>query len=66
MRPDTGDPGGLERVWKYDLLPLLEEHYYGRMTRAEVHDRFGLAALRNLTAGHRAAARWPVTGRPGP
>ena len=27
-------------------LPLLEEHYYGRLTRAEVHERFGLAALR--------------------
>jgi 5-methylcytosine-specific restriction protein B len=50
MKPDAGEPGGLERVWKYDLLPLLEEHYYGRMTRAEVHGRFGLAALRNETA----------------
>lgn len=39
-------PGGLEAIWRYDLLPLLEEHYYGRMTRAEVHERFGLAALR--------------------
>jgi 5-methylcytosine-specific restriction protein B len=46
MRPDAGDPAGLERIWKYDLLPLLEEHYYGRMSRSEVHDRFGLPALR--------------------
>ena len=46
MRPDAADPAGLERVWKYDLLPLLEEHYYGRMSRSEVYDRFGLPALR--------------------
>ena len=46
MRPDAADPAGLERVWKYDLLPLLEEHYYGRMSRSDVHDRFGLPALR--------------------
>jgi 5-methylcytosine-specific restriction enzyme B len=46
MRPDAAQPAGLERVWKYDLLPLLEDHYYGRMTRAEIHDRFGLASLR--------------------
>jgi 5-methylcytosine-specific restriction enzyme B len=46
MKPDAAQPGGLERVWKYDLLPLLEDHYYGRMTRSEIHDRFGLAPLR--------------------
>jgi 5-methylcytosine-specific restriction protein B len=46
MRPDAADPAGLERVWKYDLLPLLEEHYYDRMSRSEVHDQFGLPALR--------------------
>ncbi len=26
--------------------PALEEHYYGRLTRNQVHERFGLAALR--------------------
>ncbi|GGN60017.1 hypothetical protein GCM10010112_15760 [Actinoplanes lobatus] len=36
----------LERVWRHDLLPLLEEHYYGRMSRRQVHDRFGLDAIR--------------------
>jgi 5-methylcytosine-specific restriction protein B len=46
MRPDAANQAGLERVWKYDLLPLLEEHYYGRMSRSEVHDRFGLPAIR--------------------
>jgi 5-methylcytosine-specific restriction enzyme B len=46
MKPDAAYPAGLERIWKYDLLPLLEDHYYGRMSRSEVHDRFGLASLR--------------------
>jgi 5-methylcytosine-specific restriction protein B len=46
MKPDAATPGGLERIWKYDLLPLLEDHYYGRLSRPELHDRFGLAALR--------------------
>ena len=42
MRPDAETPAGLVRVWRYDLLPLLEEHYYGRLTRSQVHARFGL------------------------
>ena len=46
MRPEAGTEKGLARVWKYDILPLLEEHYYGRLTREQLHDRFGLAALR--------------------
>lgn len=46
MKPDAAMPGGLERIWKYEILPLLEEHYYGRLTRDEVHARFGLDALR--------------------
>ena len=46
MKPEATEPGGLERIWRYDLLPLLEEHYFGRMTRAEVHERFGLEPLR--------------------
>jgi 5-methylcytosine-specific restriction protein B len=46
MKDRATEPGGLEAIWRFDLLPLLEEHYYGRLTRAEVHERFGLAALR--------------------
>jgi 5-methylcytosine-specific restriction protein B len=46
MRPEADSPAGLERVWRYDLLPLLEEHYYGQLTRSQVHARFGLAATR--------------------
>ena len=37
---------GLERIWKYELLPLLEEHYFGRFGRDEVRSRFGLSSIR--------------------
>jgi 5-methylcytosine-specific restriction protein B len=46
MRPEAAIPSGLERIWRHDILPLLEEHYYGRMTRAQVLERFSLARLR--------------------
>jgi 5-methylcytosine-specific restriction protein B len=46
MRADAGTEAGLNRVWRYDVLPQLEEHYYGRLSRGEVHQRFGLDALR--------------------
>lgn len=36
---------GLARIWEYDILPLLDEHYYGRLSRAEIRATFGLAAL---------------------
>ena len=48
MRPEADTEAGLGRVWRYDLMPLLEEHYYGRMTRAEIHERFGLPRLREV------------------
>ncbi len=47
MTPDAEQQGGLERVWEYSILPLLEEHYYGRLSRPQLRERFGLAALRN-------------------
>lgn len=46
MKSDAATPDGLKRIWRYEILPLLEEHYYGRLTRDEVHARFGLDALR--------------------
>jgi 5-methylcytosine-specific restriction protein B len=46
MRPDLDKPGRLERVWRHDILPTLEEHYFGRYSREQVHERFGLAAIR--------------------
>lgn len=47
MRPDLDQPGRLERVWRHDILPTLEEHYFGRLDREQVHGRFGLAAIRS-------------------
>jgi 5-methylcytosine-specific restriction protein B len=46
MRPEAATDAGLERIWRYDLLPLLEEHYYGRLSRSEIVRRFGLEAIR--------------------
>jgi len=51
MRPEAETEEGLERIWRFDILPLLEEHYYGRMSRSQITDRYGLAALRNPTGG---------------
>ena len=50
MTPDAEAEGGLDRVWEYSILPLLEEHYYGRLTRPQVRERFGLVAIRNKVA----------------
>jgi 5-methylcytosine-specific restriction protein B len=36
---------GLARIWEHDILPLLDEHYYGRYSRTEIRSRFGLSAL---------------------
>jgi 5-methylcytosine-specific restriction protein B len=55
MTPDVEAPGGLERVWAYSILPLLEEHYYGRISRAQIRDRFGLAAIRRRAAAQESA-----------
>jgi MoxR-like ATPase len=44
----TGDgtPPNLDHVWRYAILPLLEERFYGLKSRAEVEAEFGLATLR--------------------
>ncbi len=44
MRKAVHEPGGLERVWRTAILPLLEEHHYGDDTG--VRARYGLAAIR--------------------
>ena len=54
MREEAATEEGLRRVWKYDVMPLLEEHYYGRMTRDQVQARFGLEALRSRVIGKSA------------
>ena len=50
MRPEAATDEGLARIWKHDIMPLLEEHYYGRLTRAQIHERFGLASLHSTLA----------------
>lgn len=44
MRPAVHEPGGIERVWRTAILPLLEEHHYGDGT--DVTKRYGLGAIR--------------------
>lgn len=50
MKPHAETDEGLEDIWKYELLPLLEEQYYGRLKRDQVRDKFGLAAIRRKAA----------------
>ncbi len=56
MREEAASPEGLARIWKYDIMPLLEEHYYGRLTRDQIHHKFGLDALRRSLADPEPAA----------
>jgi 5-methylcytosine-specific restriction protein B len=59
MTADVEREGGLARLWRYSILPLLEEHYYGRLSRDQVRARFGLDAIRRragLAATHSGTA----------
>lgn len=49
MRSAAYQDGGLERVWRTAILPLLEEHHYG--DGVDVHRRYGLPTLRAALAG---------------
>lgn len=51
MRPSAFEPGGLEDIWDFDILPLLLEHFHGRKTPDEVRSEFSLAALRTPQGG---------------
>lgn len=46
MKPHAESDQGLEEIWKYELLPLLEEQYFGRLNREKVREKFGLAVMR--------------------
>jgi len=48
MRLAVHASGGLERVWRTQILPLLAEHHYG--DDVDVAQRYGLARLRQLVA----------------
>jgi 5-methylcytosine-specific restriction protein B len=45
MKKAAQTPSGLRRIWKYELMPLLEEHYHGQLNRAQLEERFGLEQL---------------------
>jgi 5-methylcytosine-specific restriction protein B len=46
MRPAVQSVAGLKRVWRNQILPLLEEHHYGDRDHEEVVREYGLDALR--------------------
>ncbi|MDQ0260455.1 5-methylcytosine-specific restriction protein B [Sinomonas atrocyanea] len=58
MRDHAETEEGLRRIWRYELLPLLEEHYFGRLDRKKVHERFGFEAI--LQKVHGPAVAEPV------
>ena len=64
MRPAVFDSSGkgLERVWRTDILPLLEEHHYGDRS-VDVRSRYGLDAVRKAVVA-KAAAAAGVAGEP--
>jgi 5-methylcytosine-specific restriction enzyme B len=45
MRAEAGSAEGVERIWRTQILPLLEEFHYGD-TGVDVTKRYGLPALR--------------------
>lgn len=50
MRPEAATDEGLADIWRYDILPLLEEQLYGSLAPADVSARLGLDALRRSLA----------------
>lgn len=50
MRPEIQGAVDIDRVWRYDILPLLEEHYYGQLERHAIRERFGIEAMRKAVA----------------
>ena len=46
-------------MWKYDIMPLLEEHFYGQIERTTIHERFGLAAITAAAAKKQASKGEP-------
>lgn len=46
MREGLDEPGALDLVWRYDILPLLHEHFYGSKPPEAIDREFGLASLR--------------------
>ena len=51
-------PDGLEQVWQYQIMPLLEDLFYGQNDLAE---RYGLASLRKAVAAKGVAVKGAST-----
>lgn len=52
-------PGGIERVWRTSILPLLEEYHYGQ--NIDVTARYGHETIRNAALRNQPGA--PETRR---
>jgi 5-methylcytosine-specific restriction protein B len=46
MKEHAATDQGIAEIWKYELLPLLEEQYFGQMSREKIREKFGLATIR--------------------
>lgn len=51
MKSSAATDSGLERIWKYDILPLLDDHFYGVRTPEQIRAQFGLDALLRKISG---------------
>jgi|GEM_PF-887970 len=60
MKDHAETEQGLAEIWKYELLPLLEEQYFGQMSREKIREKFGLAAVRRKAAGDGGLAQFAV------
>lgn len=54
MRPEVHREGGLSRMWRTDILPLLEEHHYG--DAVNVAERYNLERIRKSVAAARPSS----------
>ena len=46
-------PDGVDRVWQYEIMPLLEDLFYGQH---DLGERYGLASLRNASDADKPAS----------
>jgi len=66
MRGDIKTDADIDRVWRYDILPLIDEHFYGQLDRAAVREMFGIEALRKALAGQSTGAGVDLASEVGP
>lgn len=63
MHPQRVQGAGLERVWRTSILPQLEEHHFGQLSRSEVAQRYSLPQIR-ATVARRAATAQSIVDQP--